>query len=195
MTCSGSRLALGVSGRVRCNSMPAPVRAARWARLEPAQPRRRRSACAPAVPDRPALQQIVGRHPSDGDAEARERGAGAFEAGHGTVLALAGKGLAGGAALGVLDADKPRFPPVPRSRLRRSPVIRWPMPSIRPGFSMSMRIGSPGRACCRRITAGSGVERPGTCGAGDPIPGSAAPPGRVGSCRQGDPVVRPWSRA
>ena len=34
--------------------------------------------------------------------------------------------------------------PVPRFWPRRSPVIRWPMPSIRPSFLMSMWISSPG---------------------------------------------------
>ena len=48
--------------------------------------------------------------------------------------------------------------PMPRFWPRRSPVMRWPMPSIRPSFLMSIWISSPGCVALVADDRGLGVE-------------------------------------
>ena len=108
---------------------------------------------------------VVGHHPLDGDAEAGEPSDGPVEESHGTFLALVGQDLAVGEPGGVVDRDVQEVPAdaarpaaaVAGDRLwrRQAPAPaetyrprrgRWPTPSIRPSFLMSMWISSPGRS-------------------------------------------------
>ena len=71
-----------------------------------------------------------------------------LEEGDGAGLALVGQDLGVGEARGIVDGDVQVLPadaacPV---TCRRSPVMRWPMPSILPSFLVSMWISSPGRS-------------------------------------------------
>ena len=71
-------------------------------------------------------------------------GQGCFQEDGSALLLLVGHDLGEGDAGRVVDADMDEFQPRPWPRLRRllwpwrSPVMRWPIPSMQPSFLISM---------------------------------------------------------
>jgi hypothetical protein len=89
---------------------------------------------------------VVGHDALDGDAMAVEPGERALEEGDGAGLLLIGQDLAVGKPCGIVDHDVQNLPAAVVARPGAIAAMRWPMPSMRPSFLVSMWSSSPGPA-------------------------------------------------